>query len=1521
MNGLEAAQGIAIVGVGCRFPGGVTSVEAFWKLVLDGVDAVSEIPADRMDVLQFYDERSATPGRMMTRRGGFVGRLEDFDAMFFGIAPRDAERLDPQQRLLLETAWESLEDAGIDAIALQGSDTAVFMGQWTSDFENRLFANVEAVDFPMTLGSGRYAAAARVSYALGLRGPSLSIDAACSSGLACVHLAVQSLRRGECRLALAGAANIILQPHIHIAYSQSRMMAPDGRCKFGDATGDGYVRSEGVAVLVLKPLEAARQDGDRVYAVIRGSAVNNDGSSSGSMGRPSRIGQVELLQKAYADAGVAASAVGYVEAHGTGTRAGDPVELAAIAEAMSGGSAEGSRAWVGSVKTNFGHTEAAAGLAGLIKAALVVRNEIVPPSLHFHQPNPSIPWDQLPVAIPQRVEPLPSPAGRRLAGVSAYGIGGTNAHVVVEAEPARTADSNAVGERTHHLLTLSSRNDAALRDLALRHADRLARGDAIPLARWCAAAAQRRSSLELRAAFVARTSEEMIERLRAFAAGTAPATAEGRAYGPTSPGIVFVVPGQGAQWAGMARELMHRSLTFRESVVACELAMRPWVDWSLVEMLEAGVAFERIDHVQPALVALAIAYAHWLGEHGVLPSAVIGHSMGEVAAAYIAGALTLEQAMRIVCRRSQLMRRASGRGAMAMVDLSKDEAEGRIAVEGGAMNVAVDNGPRSCVVSGEPDAIHRLVATLTREGVFCRLVKVDVASHSAQMQPLADELAAELSGLRPAAPNLPLYSTVNARLEVGPAFDAAYWGRNLREPVRFREAVDAALSDRHAIFVELSPHAVLSTAIQQTAQAAKRDVATLASGQRGESDSVVTLSLLGSLWSFGVKVDWPALHGGRAPHVDLPFYPWQRERHWTPFARPVSLDRESATAHDHTPAEYRSWLHSLQWVDAPALADALHTGQSAPPWLVVAESRQLGDPLVAALATAGAKAVVHPFDENTLADALGRRCSGIVIVARSDREAPFAALDALGRLVESTRRESAAPGPRAWLVTRGGTSASAAADRPAFVDADQAAIWGIGRVFADEHPELWGGLIDLCADASPADVAAAVVREVLSGDTERQVAYRAGQRLVPRLLPLKDRDALPAASAWRRDAAYLITGGLGEIGLQVAKAMVRGGARRLLLLGRSPLPDRELWSSLAPGSRDAARCARIREIEGMGAAVHLLWADVGNRDELERVLGRYSTEGWPAIRGVVHAAGSHCNRLIDRMDRADFATVYRTKVDGARYLQELLPELDHFILFSSVIGLLGTSGMANYAAANAGLDAIASSRRAGGRPALSVLWGPWEQTGLLSGDSAEQGMQQLRDIGIQGFDVDAGVTVFDYVRGATTDAVAVLHADWQALSASRRGRDRLFSRPDLDGSAAMQAPGETLAASLAVADAADRRRLLELVVREALGRTLNIAPVRVDAQKPFGAMGLGSLAAMEFRNRLEVAIGRPLPATIAWNYPTVESLSGFLVGVLSTGADSGAPVGSPARVADTVDAGSIAAMSDDQVALLLKRRR
>ncbi|MGC3998940.1 MAG: SDR family NAD(P)-dependent oxidoreductase [Anaeromyxobacter sp.] len=1403
----------------------------------------------------------------------------------------------PQQRLLLETSWEALEDAGIDAHRLEGSRTGVFVGQWVSDFEARLFARPEELDFFMTTGSGRYAASGRLSYVLGLRGPSLTLDTACSSSLVAVHLAVQSLRSGECPLALAGGANVILQPHVTLAYSRSGMMAADGRCKFGDASGDGYVRSEGAGLVVLKRLEAARADRDRIYAVIRGSAVNNDGRSSGSMGTPSRAGQEELLRAAHRDAGVEGGRVRYVEAHGTGTRTGNPVELAAIAAALSPGRPAGRRALVGSVKTNLGHTEGAAGVAGLIKTALALHHGAIPASLHLREPNPAVAWAEAPFAIPGALAPWPEGEGTRLAGVSAFGIAGTNAHVVLEEAPPGPA-LPALPARRASLLPLSARSPEALRALALRHAALLEAEGGPSLGELCAAVAHRRTPLEHRAVLVAADAAGMAGALRGYAAGS-PAAAEGVAQGGR-PRIAFVFPGQGGQWAGMARELLDGEPAFAGTLEACDRIVRELAGWSIVEQLRAppgapGHRLGDIDVVQPVLLAVSLAYAAWWRAAGVEPVAVVGHSMGEVGAAHLAGALDLEQAMRVVCRRSALMRRVAGRGAMALVDLSAEAAAERVRGREHQLAVAVSNGPRSSVISGEPAAVEEVLRELERDGVFCRRVQVDVASHSPQMEPLAAELARELAGLTPAPARLPLHSTTLGRKAEGAELGAQHWARNLRQPVQFWRAVSALLEDGVTAFVELGPHPVLLHAVEQGAREAGRSVTTVASGRRDEPELAALLGGLGRLWVAGEPLDWSRV-SPRGREVALPRYPWQRERHWVEGADRQDGPGAEPAGPERLEAETRGWLHRLEWE------------RSEPPqrrpggtWLVLAQEADAGSALAEALRAAGSHAEVAPPVplEQALAGTAGSGPEGVVVLV-GEGAAPDLP-------VRVARALPAGGRARVWFATRGGQQVGDAGARVAVA---QAALWGAARALAEELPQAWGGLVDLDPAAPPGADAALLARHLLAGDGEDAAALRGGRRLVQRLAPLPA-EVTSRAVAWRKDATYLITGGLGEAALHAARYLVERGVRRLLLLGRTALPAREAWAEVDPASVAGQRIAAVRALEAAGAAVHHAAVDVGDEPQLRAFLSRWSAEGRPPIRGVLHAAGVLADRLTGDLGQEAFEAVVRPKLGGALLLDRLLPDLDAFVLFSSISAFQPQPGQAAYAAANAGLDALALDRRARGLPALSVGFGVWAGTGLVRGEAGEGRVREMTRRGLRPFPPDAAVKVLGWLWGTSAPHAAVLPADWAAFARARVGRPGALHRRLL------AAVPEATSGEAIPSGPAERRAALERIVRHAVGQALKLAPDRIDRTRTLGSMGLGSLLAMELRNRLESALGRSLPASLAFNYPTIAALVEHLAG--DGEAPAAAPAAAPAPAAPAVE--GIAGLSDEEAALALRAGR
>ncbi|WP_324787953.1 SDR family NAD(P)-dependent oxidoreductase [Streptomyces sp. H51] len=914
-----AAEPVAVIGIGCRFPGGADGPKTFWQLLREGRDAITEVPEERWRSEDFTAEDPKAPGRTDSRWGGFLDGVDLFDPGFFGIARQEAARMDPQQRLLAEVAFEALEDAGLPTDRLAGSPTGVFVGVSSFDYATRQLHDLEAIDAYTGTGSALSIAANRLSYLLDLHGPSIAVDTACSSSLVAVLQAAASLERGDCELALAGGVNLVLSPALAINFSKAGVMSADGRCKPFDAAADGYVRSEGAGVVVLKPLGRALADGDRIYAVIRGGAINSDGASNGLMA-PNPQAQEAVLRAAYARAGVRPADVGYVEAHGTGTALGDPIETKALGAVLGEGRDPARPCLIGSVKSNLGHMESAAGIGGLIKTALVLHHRAVPPTVHYRQPNPHIPFDTLPLRVADALLPWPADDGRpALAGVSSFGFGGTNAHLVLEAAPPAAPVTAPTGPGEAVLLPLSARTGQALRDLAARHESLLSTaGPGLSPGVLASAAALRRTHHEHRLACTATTLDELRAGLAAFARGeqtpglTSGIRRVGRRHRP-----VFVFSGQGPRWWPVAADLLTGEPVFHAAVERADALLRRHTDWSLLEELTADPDRSRLLDTavgQPALVAVQTALAALWRSWGVEPAAVVGHSVGEIAAAHVAGALSLEDALVVALHRGTVLRAAAGKGRMAVVGVPPDEAERLLAGRRpGPVWVAAANSPGSTVLSGEAAALTELAGALEAEGVYCRVLEsVEFASHCPLMEPVAGELWRLLAGLTPRASAVPMLSTVTGEPVPGDALDAEYWAANLTRPVLFDRAVTALAEAGHDVFLELSPHPMLTDALTERLSAYDETLA-VSSLRRDEPGRSAVLAALGRLYSAGFQVDWTRVYEPPGPVVALPTYPWQRTRCW--FADGTAVRRTARDGHPVLRSHVRSAVapHADHW--------------------------------------------------------------------------------------------------------------------------------------------------------------------------------------------------------------------------------------------------------------------------------------------------------------------------------------------------------------------------------------------------------------------------------------------------------------------------------------------------------------------------------------------------------------------------------------------------------------------------------
>ena len=1535
-TGLDEDDLVAVVGVGCRLPGGTHGPEAFWRMLLEGRDGIRTVPPGRWD--DFDDGRAETAAVLSrtTRWGGFLDDIAGFDADFFAVSAIEAAHMDPQQRMLLEVAHEALDDAGMAREQLRGTPTGVFVGATSADYGRLTTRDLTAVDAWTGTGAALSIIANRLSYVLDLRGPSLVVDTACSSSLVAVHLAVESLRRGESSTALAGGVSLLLSPATTVTFDRAGAMAADGRCKAFDARADGYVRSEGCGVVVLKRLTDARRDGNAVLAVIRGSAVGSDGRSNGLMA-PNPTAQEDLLRQVYRLAGVAPAQVDYVEAHGTGTPLGDRMEAGALAAVCGPGRGPDRPLLIGSVKTNLGHLEAAAGVVGLIKTALSVAHGRIPPSVHLEHPQAGL--DAAVLAVPVRPTPWPSSGRPSLAGVSAFGFGGTNAHVVLEQVP------------------------------------------------------------------------------------------------PGTPGGVWLFPGQGSQWAGMGQQLLLDEPVFAAAVDQVDEVLTEESGFSARAVLSSGASERAIDRVQPLLFAVQIALVALWRAHDVRPDAVIGHSMGEITAAVTAGALRVEDGVRLVARRSRLMRRLAGQGAMAALDLPVDEVTTLLHDHAG-VSVAVFSSPCQTMVAGPAAAVAALVEATLARGVRARPVPVDVASHSALVDPLLPDLLEAVAGLEVRPATVPFYSTVG---DGGvPAFDPPYWAANLRRPVRFQQAVERALDDGHTRFVEISAHPLLLDAVTQTA--GRRPVTVVPSSRRGTT-------------SFN------ALHP--------PLRSWRHTTHWVP-PRPRPAESGAAPAADTllgsvvgvpTVPESRLWTSRLHPQALPYPAPHLVAGVSVVPGSVllntilsVAEGPvgevRLAQPLLAEtpstirVAEQGGRIrlvsrpdgagtdVVHltavrlpspgdpspddpsPDDPAALPDpgavpsvrlppadvarllaehgvvtsyrwevreivrqgtstrlrvafpaaeaGVAARLDAVLTLASFAADGPLQVLvpariaavraggapcaDVVIRYHESSAAVfdvtvDAQTGPRLLTVTgltcagatapvrsgelltrqvnwrpltpepsadvlvpapgRPGGSVAEVLDEAVAVclefiarlgrrtagtsrltvithgvrsaDASQlphAALWGLALAAAEEDPQGWGGIVDLDRRTGPE---AAAGRPSAGGG---RAAGPAGY--APVLAPVGPADRPPLCC--RPDAAYLVTGGLGALGLEVARHLADRGARRLVLLGRRALPPRTAWDRAVgqggeDGRRMRSRIAAVRELEALGVIVETPAVDVADEELTRRWLADRDAEGLPSVGGLVHAAGTTRDATLAGTDDEVLRAVLRPKLAGALVLDRAFPPgtVDFFVLFSSAASVSAVAGQGAYAAANACLDAVARRRAALGCRALSINWGAWADLGMATSSGGRVVEAALAAAGLRPLLVSEALAGWDRLdrSGCAQGLVVATTGNPELLNPALRGPD---DRP---------AAGPVRWAGLS-----GEQQLVEL--RRLVAAELGVAPDDLDVDVPLAERGMDSILALRIRKRIEQSTGGAIGVTALWNHPTVRALARHL------GTDVGTPsVGTP----------------------------
>ncbi len=1525
----QSTPSFAIVGYAARFPGAANADE-FWDVLREGRDAISDVPADRWDVDEFFDPDPDAPGKVATRRAGFVDDVTGFDAPFFGMSTREVRMLDPQHRLLLETAWRAVEHSGTAPTALANTNTGVFVGLATHDYLGMAsgeltFPEIEAY---MAIGTSNAAAAGRISFRLGLQGPAVAVDTACSSSLVAIHQACQALRLGECDLALAGGANALLTPATMITFSSAHMLAPDGRCKTFDAAADGYVRGEGCGVIVIKRLEDAISDGDHIRAVIRGSAINQDGASGG-LTVPNGVAQQRVIADALKRSGLVPADVDYLEAHGTGTSLGDPIEAQAAGAVLGEGRKAGDPLLIGSAKTNIGHLEAAAGIAGVIKVILSLENELLPAHLHFENPSPHIPWDRLALQVVKEATPWERNGEPRIAGVSSFGFAGTNAHVILQEAPVSAAQADVPADPSSDnrfgILPVSARTPEALVQVAEQYRDWLSTHPEATLADVCLTTGVSRAHFEHRAALVVNSKESASELLGALA-DDRPAPGLVRGVSDATPKTAWLFTGQGSQYPGMARELYDTEPVFAETVDRCAAAIADVLEKPLLDVIfdvdgpEAEEVLRQTAYAQPALFAVELGLARLWQSWGFEPAVVLGHSVGQYSAACVAGVFSLEDGAKLMAERGRLFGSLPAGGRMVAVFAAAERVES-LTDQFPSLSVAAYNGANT-VLSGPAGDLDKAVATLTADGVRCDWLETSHAFHSALLDPILDEFEKYADGFKYASPQRILVDNrTGAVIGRSQKLDGNYWRRHARQPVEFAKSVQTLSELGCRVLLEIGPQPVLTAAALRAWPDPATTPRAIASLRKNTADHRQITEALADAYALGHLPDFGAVQQGPARKLDLPTYPFQHRQYWFRENRELPTQQSHVTATSDTvrlledgkfeelaallggagddpltlnvltkvAAQHNAQRktksisdarYEFRWdkINAAAPADL---GEPAT-WLLIGENGDAVHPLIEALAAAGQQHRIlglpgSDADEQELTAALRAAAEEspalrIVHVAALEGDTVSSQRSLLRvqqQVLTGTRRlfrAAAAAELRApiWVITRG---AQRVTDTDT-VSPEQTALWGFGRAASLELPQLWGGLADL-AEGTAGEWSKLINQVAAEPRREDQFAVRDQAVYVPRLVR-RAGQASTKPLALRADATYLVTGGLGSIGLEIAGYLAANGAKHLVLTSR----------------RDPSEAAQQRIdalSEQHGADIRVVTADVADADDVSRLLAGVKSE-LPPLAGIAHAAGEISTTPLSDLDDAEVDRVFAGKVWGAWHLSEAAADLklDFFLTTSSIASVWGGYGQTAYGAANAFLDGLTWRLREQGIAGVSANFGPWS-----AGMADEESRAKLSKRGIKTLspaDALAGLAELIAVsaeQGAAQGVVARI--DWAKFLPLYQQAGRRAFLAELEREVPSAVPvtlpsGKTeLVERLTNAPVQQRRKLMSDFLRDAVADVTRVDPAEIREDAGFFDLGMDSLMAVELRRRIEQGVGKEIPATLAMDHPRLSDTVDYLL--------------------------------------------
>ncbi len=1424
---------LAIIGIGCRFPGNVHSLDDLWNLLISKTDAISDYPSSRNSNADDYVDSNREKHKIITKRGGFIENIEYFDADFFNISPLEAEKIDPAQRLLLEVTQEAIENAGLTENILQDSNTGVFAGNWTSDYEHRLQKANQDIDVYATTGSGRYALSGRVSYFYNLQGPSLTVDTACSSSIVALNIAAQSLRSGECDMAFVGASNTITDFFVSVGYSRSGLLSEYGECRFGDEKSTGYVRSEGAAMIIVKRLSDAVNDGDRIHALVLSTACNSDGQSHKNLFAPSATTQEIMIRKAIKNSGIHPNDIIYVEAHGTGTKAGDPTEIKSIWNALSDNRTTEDKLYAGSVKTNFGHTEAAAGLAGMLKVITSIQHKTILPSLHFDNPNPKVAWNEIGLTIPK--EPIPWVQDKPLiAGVNTFGITGTNAHAILSEAPKHISKEVEL-RKDIYVLPLTAKDEQALLQLAKKYAEFIAASD-IAVEDICAMAALRRTHYPMREVFVADSKEMLLEKIRDFVDNNA---YESKKIFNKEDAVqtVFIFPGQGAQWIQMGKALYEKELVYRTALDEINLVYKNYVSWDLLEELnkdEQESRLHEIDIVQPALVAVEIALANLWMSKGVFPDVVVGHSMGEVAAAYVAGNITLHEAAQIIIIRSRLMKQVSGKGEMGATDLTVEEANELLKELEGKLAIAVMNSTNSTVLSGDSEALNAVFAVLEQQGRFNRKVKVDVASHSPQMDGIKDVLQKSLEHLRPKDASVQFYSTVYNGFKNGQELDAAYWASNLRQPVQFGNAIHHLSEKHHVVYIEMSPHPTLLHAINENLLSAEHKVKSVGSFMRERDEQLSFYENFTELFNSNVPFDWTTVYPEIRTFVELPTYAWQKERYWID-AVPMVV-QQSATGTKNIDNN----LYELQWEEV-----ILKPELSAKKILVIKDTYGYYQQIENLLKEKGCVVQVLDFKE----ELTGVEADIVLHMRSLYKDSTYSyyydcGVDSLQRIV---RYFSEKKYTKICILTNGAQILEK--DNQANLNA--ALLTGLLRSVQNEYSNVSFVQLDISNYIHEPELRQ-IPSLLFAEESYKELAIRAEKLYTPAIVK---QTATSLTKMILPEATYIVTGGNNGLGLETVKWLSEKGAKDIAIISRSGL--------------NATAQAEVHLLEKKGVRIISYLADVASESEVSQVVEQIRIKQ-PTIKGVFHAAGVLDDTMFENLSREKFEHTLQAKANGAWNLHRLFSEnsLDIFVVYSSVIGILGAAGQSNYAAANTFLDTLVHYRRHHHLAGLSVNFGTIADIGLAA--RQENRGDRLKDFGLQPIPRKELSHYFDRLFLSADGQLMAMNIDFEKWvdNNPKAALNPLYAK--VSTKSAITDKEEKPAAFSGFPEAV---KYAKQQIKTAIASVTKMNALKIKEDDTFKSYGVDSLLALQIKNKLQKELAVTLNVSVIWSHPTVNKLA------------------------------------------------